>query len=267
MTETPSTDIEEFTAFAHELADASGAAILPMFRADVSIDNKSLKGSFDPVTAADRAGEQAMRELIMARYPDHSIRGEEFPAHEGSSPYTWLLDPIDGTRAFIIGLPVWTTLIGLLKDGAPHIGIMDQPFVGERFVGTPDGAHVNGPLGESGLKTRDIGALEGAFLGTTHPARSRTDDKFRRYEALEQRVKQHRYGGDAYFYCLLAAGQMDIVLDAEMDDYDIVALIPIIEQAGGVVSTWDGGSPASGGDIIAAATPELHSAALEVLAG
>lgn len=267
MTASSSPDIEELTAFVHELADASGAAILPMFRTDVSVDNKAQKGAFDPVTAADRAGEQALRDLIRARYPDHSIRGEEFPAHEGSSPYTWLLDPIDGTRAFIIGLPVWTTLIGLLKDGTPHIGVIDQPFISERFIGTPLGAHVNGPLGRTDLKTRDIGALDQAFLGTTHPARSRTDDKFRRYEALEQSVRQHRYGGDAYFYGLLAAGQMDIVLDTEMDDYDIVALIPIIERAGGVVTTWDGGSPVSGGDIIAAATPALHSAALDVLAG
>jgi len=267
MTASSSTDIEELTAFAHELADASGAAILPMFRADMSVENKAAKGSFDPVTAADRAGEQALRELISGRYPDHSIRGEEFPPHEGASPFTWVLDPIDGTKAFIGGLPVWATLIGLLKDGVPFIGLMDQPFVKERFIGTPEDAHGEGPLGRTALRVRDVGSLDQALLGTSHPANCGSGLKRRRFDELETRVQHSRYGGDAYFYCLLAAGHMDVVVDPGMDDYDIVALIPIIERAGGVVTTWDGGSPVSGGDILAAATPALHSATLEILAG
>ena len=165
------------------------AAILPMFRADVSIENKAAKGSFDPVTAADRAGEQALRELISGRYPDHSIRGEEFPPHEGTGPFTWVLDPIDGTKAFIGGLPVWATLIGLLKDGVPFIGLMDQPFVKERFIGTPEDAHGEGPFGRTALRVRDVGSLDQALLGTSHPANCGTGAKRQRFDQLETRVK------------------------------------------------------------------------------
>ncbi|MGI9412379.1 MAG: histidinol-phosphatase [Hyphomicrobiales bacterium] len=267
MTTSPPTEIDELTAFANELADAAGAAILPMFRADVAVENKADKSAFDPVTAADRAGEQAIRDLILARYPDHSVRGEEFPPHDGTGPFTWLLDPIDGTKAFIAGLPVWATLIGLLKDGAPHIGVMDQPFIRERFVGTPEDAYVDGPLGRATLRTRDVGTLDQALLGTSHPANCAAGAERQRFDALEARVKHSRYGGDAYFYCLLAAGFIDVVTDPGMGDYDIVAQIPMIERAGGVVTTWDGGSAVSGGNILAAATPALHSAALDVLAG
>jgi len=267
MPDTSSSETIELAAFANELADQAGQVILPMFRTNIAVENKQQKNAFDPVTAADRAGEQIMRKLIEQRYPDHTIRGEEFPDRIGSGPFTWLLDPIDGTKAFIMGIPVWSTLIGLLKDGVPFIGVMDQSFVTERFVGTPGGAHVAGPLGRKSLKTRDTTCLDQAFLGTTHPGQNRASNEFRAYEALESRVKHHRYGADAYFYCLLAAGHMDIVVDSDMAAYDIAALIPIIQSAGGVVTTWDGASAADGGDILAAATPELHSAALETLAG
>lgn len=260
-------EIAELAAFANELADLAGKAILPKFRADMTVENKQLKSAFDPVTAADRAGEQAMREHITQAYPDHTVRGEEFPEHTGTGPFTWLLDPIDGTKAFIMGVPVWSTLIGLLKDGAPFIGVMDQPFIAERFIGTPEGAYSQGPLGRKALTTSNTTRLEEAYLGTTHPGPNRTSEKFQRYAGLESRIRQHRYGGDAYFYCLLAAGHIDIVVDSDMGDYDIVALIPIIESAGGVVTTWDGGPATGGGDIIAAATLELHSAALDTLAG
>lgn len=267
MPETSPREIAELTAFAAELADIAGKVILPMFRAGMAVENKRIKGAFDPVTAADRAGEQALRQHITARYPDHTIRGEEFPEHTGAGRFTWLLDPIDGTKAFIMGVPLWSTLIGLLKDGAPYIGVMDQPFVAERFIGTPEEAYSQGPLGRKALRASGTTRLEEAYLGTTHPGPDRSSDKFQKYAALESRARQHRYGGDAYFYCLLAAGHIDIVVDSDMGDFDIVALIPIIESAGGVVTTWNGGAATGGGDIVAAATPELHSAALDTLAG
>lgn len=266
MSETSPSEVAELTAFANQLADAAGQVILPMFRAGLEVENKQMANILDPVTAADRAGEQTIRASIEQRYPDHTIRGEEFADRVGTGPFTWVLDPIDGTRAFVMGLPVWSILIGLLKDGAPFLGVMDQPFVSERFVGTPEGGYVDGPLGRKALRTRNTTRLDQAFLGTTNPGRTRDSDKFRTYEALEARVRQHRYGADAYFYCLLAAGHVDIVVDSDLGDYDIAALIPIIESAGGVVTTWQGGSAAGGGDVIAAATPELHSAALETLA-
>lgn len=260
-------ELSDLLAFLHLLADAAGEAILPGFRSTGEFENKAAKSAFDPVTAADRAGEQTIRRLVLERYPDHSIRGEEFPPHEGSSAYTWVLDPIDGTKAFIIGVPVWSTLIGLLKDGEPFIGIMNQPFVGERFIGSPLGAYSDGPQGPRTLKTSSTTNLADALIGTTFPGRERSAPSYQKYFELEAATKGFRFGGDAYFYCLLAAGHMDIVVDADMGDYDIVALIPIIEAAGGIVTGWGGGSAAGGGNIVAAATPELHSAALEILAG
>ena len=267
MTETASIAIADLTAFAGELADAAGAVILPLFRSGAAVENKGVKSAYDPVTEADRAAERAIRNLITSRVPQHTSRGEEFAPHEGSSSYTWVLDPIDGTRAFIMGLPVWSTLIGLLEDGAPLIGVMNQPFVGERFVGAPGRAWVEGPRGRKELRTGTTTDVSDALVATTFPGSDRGAETYRRYVALEDRAKSCRYGGDAYFYCLLAAGLIDIVVDARMDDYDIAALIPIVEGAGGVVTTWTGASAAGGGDIVAAATPALHEAALEILAG
>lgn len=253
--------------FAIELAHAAGEVILPHFRASADFENKAAKSPFDPVTEADRAGERVIRERILERHPGHSIRGEEYPDHNGEDRFTWVLDPIDGTKAFIMGVPVWSTLIGLLEAGEPVAGVMNQPYVSEYFAGSPDGAWTNGPGGRKELRTRNVTSLDEALIGTTFPGPSRTSETFLKYLALEESARGARLGGDAYFYCLLAAGHMDLVVDAAMGDYDIVALIPIVEAAGGIVTTWDGGPATSGGNIVAAATRDLHSAALDILAG
>ena len=260
-------DRADLLAFAIELAQAAGEAILPHFRASSDFENKADKSPFDPVTEGDRAGERAIRERILKHHPGHSIRGEEFPDHDGEERFTWVLDPIDGTKAFIMGVPVWSTLIGLLEDGAPVAGVMNQPYVGEYFAGSPEGAWTEGPQGRKELRTRNVTSLEEALIGTTFAGPTRSSETYLKYVALEERARGTRLGGDAYFYCLLAAGYMDLVVDAAMGDYDIVALIPIVEAAGGIVTTWDGGPAVSGGNIVAACTPELHSAALEILAG
>ncbi len=267
MSEAASDQIAEFTACAIELADAAGDTILPLFRSANAVENKRAKGAYDPVTEADRAAERVIRSLLLERFPDHSVHGEEYPPHHGDSPYTWVLDPIDGTKAFVMGVPVWSTLIGLLRDGEPLIGVMNQPFVGERFVGGPGRATLENADGHRALKTSSTTDLADALVATTFPGPERSSETYQRYLALEDRAKGFRYGGDAYFYCLLAAGSVDIVADAAMGDYDIVAMIPIIEAAGGIVTTWEGGPAAGGGNIVAAATRELHDAALEILAG
>ncbi len=267
MTSFASDELAELVEFAEELADIAARETVPMFRTNIAIDNKSRKAQFDPVTAADRAAERAIRDHIAAHHPEHSVRGEEMDDYAGSSPLTWVLDPIDGTKAFIVGIPVWATLIGLLDRGAPRIGVMDQPFIGERFVGTPQGSYVQGPLGARRLQTRELTRLEDAVLATSDPHNFHDPWASARFHALRERVTLSRYGGDSYFYCLLAAGQIDIVTDPGLDDYDIVALVPIIENAGGIVTTWDGGSPVNGGTIVATANAALHETVLDLLAG
>ncbi len=260
-------DTEELLTFACRLADAAGEAILPLFRQGIAVNNKRKKRGFDPVTEADRAAEVAMRALIAEHYPGHTVRGEELPVHDGTSPLTWYLDPIDGTKAFIYGVPVWATLVGLADGERPLLGVMNQPFVGERFVGSPAGAFIVNRNGSRQLETRKTASLETALMATTDPINFEPGPQQERFAALADRVCHTRYGGDAYFYCLLAAGLCDLVVDPGMDPYDIVALIPIVEQAGGIVTTWDGGPAAEGGNIVAAATSALHEAAVAILSG
>jgi histidinol phosphatase-like enzyme (inositol monophosphatase family) len=264
MAEPPHSDPEALLGFARELAAAAAAATLPLFRSGLAVDNKAECG-FDPVTQADRAAEQAMRSLIAARYPTHGIRGEEYAARAGAAAYEWVLDPIDGTGAFLCGMPTWSTLIGLLREGAPLLGIMSQPFVGERFEAGPHGAYRIGGGIERRLRTRPAESLGAAVLATTCVELYAEAQRRAAFDRLRRAVRFARYGGDAYFYCLLAAGHIDIAIDPGLKPYDIVALIPIIEQAGGVVTTWRGGPATAGGDVLAAASAALHDAALEIL--
>jgi myo-inositol-1(or 4)-monophosphatase len=251
--------------FLHHLADASAEAILPHFRAGSFVTNKAAEGRFDPVTEADRGAELAIRQLIEAHYPDHGIYGEEFPDRPANGPYRWLLDPIDGTRGFICGLPMWGTLIGLSHNGAPVLGMMNQPFTRERFWNSPAGAHYRGPTGERMIETRKAEALDEAILVATAPDMFGAAETAR-FGALSRSVRMTRFGGDCYLYCMLAMGFIDIVAEAGLKPYDIAALIPIIHAAGGVVTTWDGADASGGGRIIAAANPALHEAALKQLA-
>ncbi|MEZ5901043.1 MAG: histidinol-phosphatase [Hyphomicrobiaceae bacterium] len=252
---------------AHEFADLSGSAVLKSFRRPLSIDNKA-EGGFDPVTHADRAAEKVITKALKARFPDHALTGEEFGDLDGLSSYRWIVDPIDGTRAFIMGSPLWGTLIGLMDGEAPVLGLMNQPFTQERFWSSEKRAHMRrGPDGKvSTLSTRSCKNLADAVLTSTHPglfARGRQQDILRRFEKA---VRMTRYGGDCYGYCLLAAGFVDLIIEPDLKPYDIAPLIPIIERAGGVVTTWSGSAANAGGDIIASGDKRVHEAALKLLA-
>jgi myo-inositol-1(or 4)-monophosphatase len=259
----------DFIPFVEKLATVSGEAIMPFFRTAFALEDKNVGGVFDPVTEADRAAETAMRRLIGQTFPSHGLIGEEFGARESESEYVWVLDPIDGTKSFISGLPMWGTLIGLLHKGAPCYGLMNQPFTRERFFGDGRGAHWTGHNGGGEkvtrkLRVRSCVGLERATLMTTSPKLIPSELR-PRYEALEDKVRLTRYGGDCYAYCMLAAGHVDLVVEAGLNVYDIVALIPIIEGAGGIITSWDGGDPSRGGAVVAAGDKRAHEQALEIL--
>jgi myo-inositol-1(or 4)-monophosphatase len=250
------------------LADAASAAILPHFRTRLAIDDKRSQGAFDPVTIADRAAEQAMRDVIARHYPEDAILGEEFGSSAGVAGGTrqWILDPIDGTRGFICGLPTWGVLAGLMEAGQPVLGLMHQPYVSESFVGNGRTSLHLRTGNTTRLQTSPCEELAKARLATTSPFLFPASD-LERYQALEKACRMARYGTDCYAYALLAAGSIDLVVESGLKAYDIMPLIPIIEGAGGIVTTWSGLSAAAGGAIVAAATPRLHTAALAVLSG
>lgn len=257
-------DWPELTSFAKHLAEEAAKAILPHFRQNVAVEVKT-GAVWDPVTEADRGAERVMRSLIETRFPDHGILGEEYGAKTGNSGFTWILDPVDGTRAFICGMPTWATLIGLNFEDEPMLGVMSQPFVGEVFFGNPDGAWVDYRGASRPLKVRPRRPLADAVLTTTAPELYRTDLEKRVLQRLTGSTRLTRYGGDAYFFCVLAAGQIDIAMDARMEPYDIAPLLPIVRGAGGIASTWDGGNPAMGGNVITASSQELLEEALAVI--
>lgn len=254
----------DFERFVQDLATRSGEAILPFFRTHMAARNKDSNGGFDPVTEADRAAEMVLRRMISQTFPEHGIIGEEFGEERADADYVWVLDPIDGTRAFMSGLPVWGTLIGLMRAGAPVYGMMHQPFTRERFFGDGEGATYRGPDGERELRARACGSLEEATLMTTSPRLFSPRDR-KAFESVEKLARLTRFGCDCYAYCMLAAGQVDLVIEAGLQPYDIVALAPIIEGAGGVITTWDGGSAAKGGRIVASGDRRVHDAALRLL--
>ncbi|QPM90979.1 histidinol-phosphatase [Pseudooceanicola algae] len=249
---------------AHEMADAAGSAILPFFRQpDLSEDNK-LAGGYDPVTEADRAAEQAMRDILARRRPQDAILGEEFGATPGSSGLTWVLDPIDGTRGFVSGTPTWGVLIGLSDSARVHMGMIDQPYIGERFWGGFGTAQMRGPRGQSQLTVSARTTLSEAVLFTTFPEVGTPEDRVA-FEAVSACVKLTRYGMDCYAYALLASGQVDLVVECGLNSYDIQGPIGVIEAAGGVVTDWQGGPALQGGRVLAAANRSLHKAALDIL--
>ncbi|WP_370676838.1 histidinol-phosphatase [Pleomorphomonas sp. PLEO] len=250
-------------AFFDRLADAASAAIIPHFRTALAVENK-LEGAFDPVTIADKAGEMAMRELIGAAYPDHGILGEEFGNAGLDRENVWVLDPVDGTRSFIAGIPLWGTLIGLRSGGRAVQGMMAQPFTGERFYGDGTSASYSGPGGERSLRTRPCGDISQATLFTTSLHAFNDSDRAT-YLAVERQARLARYSADCYAYCMVAAGQADLVIEAGLQPYDITALIPVIEGAGGVVTSWTGGSPIDGGRVVASGDPRLHEQVLKLL--
>ncbi|MCO4778347.1 MULTISPECIES: inositol monophosphatase family protein [Lentibacter] len=257
-------DIKEIARTAHALAEAARGVVLPYFRsAGLSAENKLSEG-FDPVTAADKAAEQVMRSVLAEQRPDDAIIGEEFGVRAGRSGLTWVLDPIDGTRGFLAGTPTWGILISVCDAGGPIFGMIDQPYVGERFWGGFGEAEMTGPMGESSLRVRGSRALSEAILFTTFPEVGSTAERAG-FEAVAQHVKLTRFGMDCYAYALLAAGQIDLVIEAGLSNYDICAPIALIEAAGGIVTDWKGGKAHDGGRVLAAAGPEQHRAALNIL--
>ena len=254
-------DTHKLTQFALTLADAAAQVILPSFRKNIAVDVKAGK-DWDPVTEADRAAERVIRDLIQKTYPNHSIIGEEYGNSMGNSAYTWILDPIDGTRSFVIGMPTWATLIGLYRDGKPLLGVMNQPYVGDMFYGGPEGSFLNHRGNTQQIRCRAALPLKSAAAGTTSPMPLHYQTQF---ETLRKSVQLMRYSGDAYFFTLLASGHLDLAVDAGLQIYDIAALIPIIKGAGGVVDTWDGKDASQGGNIIAASNQSLLEEAIALL--
>ena len=269
MNSTPANEnFDTYLEFALTLAKSSGELVLPYYRKPLAIEDKNLaKGiaGFDPVTAADKAVEALIRREVERRFPEHGILGEEYGSTRPRAPFQWIIDPIDGTRSFMMGLPTWGTLIALSHHGVPLLGLMSQPFTGEVFWSTRDGARTRGPLGEQTLAVRPCQGLDKAVLGSTHPSLFRTAEEWRRFETVMGRVKMARYGGDCYLYCLLAAGQVDLIIEANLQPFDVAALVPIIERAGGIITTWDGGPAAAGGRIIAAGDRRVYDEAMALL--
>lgn len=251
---------------AHAMADAARTAILPHFRQGGLGTVSKQVDYYDPVTVADRAGEAAMRAILAEHRPDDAILGEEEGAQEGTSGLTWILDPIDGTRGFVSGTPTWGVLIALSDASGPIYGIIDQPYIGERFEGGFGRARVCGPLGEAPLAASRDTTLAQATLFTTFPEVGSVAER-RGFEAVRDRVQLTRYGCDCYAYALLAAGQIDVVIEAGLQSYDIAAPIAVIEAAGGMVTDWDGGPVHGGGRALAAASPALHAEVLTLLQG
>ncbi len=257
-------DRQDIFETAAAMADAARMRTLPLFRSTGLTPDNKLASGFDPVTEADRESERAMRAILAERRPDDAIIGEEFGSAPGTTGLTWVLDPIDGTRAFISGAPSWGTLIGLADAGGPVYGIVDQPFTGERFEGGLGRARVLSRDGERPLSVRRGVPLQQATLLTTFPEVGTVDERAA-FQRVAAEVRLTRYGLDCYGYALLALGQVDLVIEAGLQAYDVAAPIAVVRAAGGIVTDWRGGPAHEGGQIVAAATPELHAAALKFL--
>jgi myo-inositol-1(or 4)-monophosphatase len=256
----------DLIAFANRMADASGSVIRPFFRKAIAISHKEGKASFDPVTEADRGAERVIRDLIARERPDDGVLGEEFGETKGKNQFRWVLDPVDGTRAFITGRHEWGSLIALEDNGVPVLGILDQPVLGERFIGAGGAAHLVQAGRSMTLKTRECAELKDAILCATDPSAYFSPPEIEAFTRVKAEARMTRYGGDCYLFAALALGFVDLVIEAGFHAWDAAALIPIVEGAGGVMTSWDGGSAASGKTIIAAGDKRLHQAAMRLLA-
>lgn len=246
-------------AFLVELARASGDLIRPLFgRSEVVVE---LKGDLTPVTAADRGAEELMCRMIRARFPGHGILGEEFGPERTDAEWVWVLDPVDGTKAFVTGVPLFGTLIALLHRGQPVLGCIHQPVLGQLMVG--DGARTT--LNGQPVRCRPTRVLADATLLCSDWVSPSVHQDGPAFDRLSRRVNLARTWGDCYGYMLLAAGWADVVVDPIMNPWDIAALVPVIRGAGGVISDWRGGPAYPATATVAAGTPELHAAALEAL--
>ena len=261
MAPTPSFARIEATLLA--AAEAAAAHTLPLFRSGLAVDNKLASG-FDPVTEADKGAEKVIRAIIAEAFPDHAVIGEEWGS-SGESPYTWIIDPVDGTRAFISGAPVWGTLIGFAVDGVARAGIMSQPFIGEAFIAVPGHSrYQRGGLTQPN-RVSGLTDLAPARVFTTTPKLFNTPALQAKWHAVEAATRLQRFGMDCYGYALLAAGHADLVIEPYLNTYDIAALVPIIREAGGAIACWDGSEPTGGGNVVAAASQALLDKTLALL--
>jgi len=258
----------EFLEFAERTAQAAGTVILPHFRAPLAVVDKGGTRGYDPVTVADQAAETVIRTAISRSYADHGIRGEEHGWRKGTSRYTWVIDPIDGTRSFILGQMHWATLIALHDGEQVVVGIAHQPYVGESFSATAGGIAEWRRGGERrALATRRCHAVGDAVVACTDPKMFGTAGERAAFDRVASRARLTRWGGDCYAYCLLAMGLIDLVIEASLQAYDVQALIPIVEAAGGTITTWTGERCDEGGAVVACGDPALHPQVLALLAG
>lgn len=251
---------------ANILADAARPIALKYFRSgNFDLQNKEADG-FDPVTRADQEVEAALRDILARRRPDDGVLGEEYENTVGTSGLTWVLDPIDGTRGFISGTPTWGVLIALDDGNGPVLGLIDQPYTQERFFGGFGTARLTRGSQVTPLGVRSGIPLEDAILFTTMPEIGSAQERAA-FEAVSARARLTRFGLDCYAYGLLACGQIDLVIEADLKPFDIQGPMGVVQGAGGIVTDWHGGPAHHGGQIIAAASPELHASALEILQG
>jgi len=258
--------VREFIEFAVHLADLASEQILPRFRVAIGMENKSKDGGYDPVTVADREAEAAIRREIRRVYPDHGILGEEHGLDAGASSYTWVIDPIDGTRSFILGLMHWATLIALHDGERIVVGVAHQPYVGESFCAANGVAEWRRGNDRRTLATRRCAAVADAVVACTDPKMFEPAERAA-FDRVADRARLTRWGGDCYADCLLATGRIDVVIEASLEAYDVQALIPIVEAAGGVMTGWTGAPCDEGGTVIACGDRALHPKVLALLAG
>lgn len=258
-------EIARALLFAQQVIPGAGNIALRYFRQPLEVDNKLGQGGFDPVTSADRAVEAFLREELGRRFPDFGIIGEEQGVTLGSSDVNWVIDPIDGTKAFISGFPTWGILLGLQQGDRALAGLMYQPATGELFFGSAAGGALRQHGKTLALKTRSTERLENATLYCTHESMFVDQTHLAAFRRIAAKARLQRFGGDCYAYCMLALGQIDLVVEDTLQPYDIVPLIPIIEAAGGVVTDARGKSPVAGGFVVAAANRQLHEEAMSLI--
>jgi myo-inositol-1(or 4)-monophosphatase len=264
MAELSKSEISSLFSAAHAAADVAKSITLSYFRSDrLNTENKAADG-YDPVTRADREAEAAIRDVLGQLRPQDAVMGEEMGTTGGTSGLTWVLDPIDGTRGYVSGTPTWGTLISVRDSAGPILGLIDQPYIGERFVGGPGVAELQNGAGVQPLGVRPAAELSESILFTTFPEVGSAHEG-NGFQQLSAKTRLTRYGMDCYAYALLAAGQIDLVVEAGLHAYDIQAPIAVISAAGGIVTDWQGDPVHEGGRVLAAASEALHRAALEVL--
>ncbi|HEU4550230.1 MAG TPA: histidinol-phosphatase [Rhizomicrobium sp.] len=257
---------DKLIQFANRLADASGAAIRPFFRQRIDVAHKEGRHAFDPVTEADRGGERAIRAIIERERPDDAILGEEYGERPGASGWRWILDPVDGTRAFITGRHEWGSLIALEKDGEPVLGILDQPVLGERFLGVNGRSVLIQDDVRTPLKVRACDDISMAILCATDPSSYMTEAQQAAFARVKARARLTRYHGDCYIFAMLAMGFIDVIVEGAFRLWDVAAIIPLVEGAGGIVSDWKGAPWRDGEPLLAAGDPRLHGQTVSLLA-